>query len=355
MKITFVEPGASRHPVGGSLVVFEYANRLSALGHDVTLVFPVTPRLSDPLRRRLRLWSRFRRWRKSGEWKPAWFALSPAVKLAWVPSLAERHMPDGDVVIATVSEIVEPIDRLPARCGRKVYFAQIWRPELEPQVAKTWPVIVIARAMEEAAKAAGFDPVYIPNGLDRDSFRVDTPLADRAPRSICLLFNRAPHKAFKDAVAALEIVARRVGPLAITAFGVSERLADVPAWMAYEQLPSRARLREIYNGAAIFISPSLNEGWGLPACEAGLCGCALAVTDNQGHREFADPGRTALLSPPGDPAALADNIVRLIEDAALRERLNAALITTLTPFGWDEATVLMARTLEGALVAGSAR
>ncbi|MBO9709061.1 MAG: glycosyltransferase family 4 protein [Caulobacter sp.] len=348
MKITLVEPGASTHPVGGSLVVFEYANRLSALGHDVTILFPASTRLRDPLRRRLKLWSRFRRWGRTGQWKPSWFALSPKVKLVWARRINERWAPDGDVIVATVSEVIPAIEQLPTRCGRKVYFAQIWRPELEPQTAKAWPLIVIARAMEAAARGQGFSPVYIPNGLEHERFRIETPLAKRDPASICLLFNRAPHKAFGDAVAALERVRAQGHALDVTAFGITERLPEVPAWMAYEQLPSRDRLREIYNGAAIFVSSSLNEGWGLPACEAGLSGCALAITDNQGHREFAEPERTALLSPPGDPDALAANIVRLIQDPALRERLNAELRAGLAAFTWDHAVSEMARTLEAA-------
>ena len=39
MKISFVLPGVSRIPVGGFKMAFEYANRLSNRGHEVTLIF----------------------------------------------------------------------------------------------------------------------------------------------------------------------------------------------------------------------------------------------------------------------------------------------------------------------------
>jgi glycosyltransferase involved in cell wall biosynthesis len=349
LKITLVEPGASRHPVGGSLVVFEYANRLVALGHAVTIVFPVTTRRKEPFLKGLKLSSRFARWKRGGQWKPRWFSLDAKVRLVWARSITDGRIPDADVVVATVSEVVEAVAHLPARCGAKVYFAQIWRPELEPEIAKSWPLVVIARAMEAQAAAAGFHPVYIPNGLDRESFHIEQPLAARDPHSLCLLVNRAPHKGFPDAVRALEIVAASGVALKVTGFGTAARPDQLPPWMDYEQLPSRERLRALYNRSAIFISASLNEGWGLPACEAGLCGCALAVTENQGHREFAIHEQTALLSPPGQPEALAANVLRLIAEPGFRQSSNTALIATLAAFSWDESVERMAAVLAAAV------
>jgi len=52
-----------------------------------------------------------------------------------------------------------------------------------------------------------------------------------------------------------------------------------------------------------------------------LCGAALAATDIDGHREFAFHEKTALTSPVRTPAALAENVVRLIRDNDLRIQL----------------------------------
>ena len=52
-----------------------------------------------------------------------------------------------------------------------------------------------------------------------------------------------------------------------------------------------------------------------------LCGQAVACTDNRGFREMAIDGETALLSPVRDAQALANNIIRLIENDQLRYRL----------------------------------
>lgn len=69
------------------------------------------------------------------------------------------------------------------------------------------------------------------------------------------------------------------------------------------------------------VAPSHEEGWGLPACEALQCGCALVATDIGGHREFLRNGHNALLYPPGDIRALRAAVERLRTDEDLRVRL----------------------------------
>lgn len=53
-------------------------------------------------------------------------------------------------------------------------------------------------------------------------------------------------------------------------------------------------------------------------------GKAQVITDSAGIRDYAENGRTALLVPPADPAALAHAIERLLDERALRERLGQA-------------------------------
>jgi glycosyltransferase involved in cell wall biosynthesis len=51
---------------------------------------------------------------------------------------------------------------------------------------------------------------------------------------------------------------------------------------------------------------------------------AVVATDISGVSELVEDGVTGLLVPPGDPAALAAAIERLVRDPALRHRLGAA-------------------------------
>ena len=88
---------------------------------------------------------------------------------------------------------------------------------------------------------------------------------------------------------------------------------------------SEERLVALYNEAAVVAVPSLYEGFSLPAIEAQACGRPLVATTGGALPQVVGPdGETALLVPPGDAAALAAAIGRVLDDAALAARLGAA-------------------------------
>ena len=55
--------------------------------------------------------------------------------------------------------------------------------------------------------------------------------------------------------------------------------------------------------------------------EAAAMGVPAVVTDIRGCRQAVDDGESGLLVPPGDPAALAAALIRLLNDAGLRARM----------------------------------
>jgi glycosyltransferase involved in cell wall biosynthesis len=120
-------------------------------------------------------------------------------------------------------------------------------------------------------------------------------------------------------------------------FGINERPQDLPLWIVYHQQPTQEELRRIYNRASIFLGPSHSEGWGLPPCEAMMCGSAVVATDIGGHREFCVNEETALLVPAQDPAAMALAAARLIDDQVLRLRIAESGHRNIQKFTWEAA------------------
>jgi glycosyltransferase involved in cell wall biosynthesis len=59
------------------------------------------------------------------------------------------------------------------------------------------------------------------------------------------------------------------------------------------------------------------------AFQALACGTPLITGDTRGVRELLTDGESALLVPPGDPAALAAAMRRLAADPGLARRLGA--------------------------------
>lgn len=78
-------------------------------------------------------------------------------------------------------------------------------------------------------------------------------------------------------------------------------------------------LIDYYAEASVVVSPSLYEGFGLPAGEAMACGCAVISSDGGALPEVV--GDAGLLVPAGDSAALAVALERVLSDELLRKTL----------------------------------
>jgi len=93
-----------------------------------------------------------------------------------------------------------------------------------------------------------------------------------------------------------------------------------------------------YGRCDLFVFSSRGEGFGLPALEAMACGCALVTTDSGGVREFARDGGNCLMTPPNDPAPLAEAMQALVKDSACRARLAESGVRTARDY--DQEVVL---------------
>lgn len=67
-------------------------------------------------------------------------------------------------------------------------------------------------------------------------------------------------------------------------------------------------------GADIFVLPSLADPAPLVLPEAREAGCAIIATNVDGIPELLEGGQAGILVPPGDPARLAEELIRLIEE-----------------------------------------
>ena len=178
--------------------------------------------------------------------------------------------------------------------------------------------IVIAKWLQERVEKTGNTATIIQNGLDFDYFKLTVPIESRKPTEVAMLYHLQELKRCCDSMAALEIVKKQVPDLHVTMFGVPEKPKNLPEWYSYYQTPNKETHNAIYNNASIFIAASENEGWALPPAEAMQCGVALVCTDIGGFSDYAKNNETALTSPVYDVQALANNILRLIQNNSLR-------------------------------------
>lgn len=103
----------------------------------------------------------------------------------------------------------------------------------------------------------------------------------------------------------------------------------LPGFIDDDDLPA------VYSGAALFVFPSLYEGFGLPVLEAMACGAPVVTSNTASMPEVA--GDAALLVAPRDVAGLAAAVARVLHDERLRERLRGAGFARARQFSWKTA------------------
>ena len=96
-----------------------------------------------------------------------------------------------------------------------------------------------------------------------------------------------------------------------------------------------AALPALYRSAAVFVYPSLYEGFGLPPLEAMACGVPVICSTGGALREMA--GKAAALVEPGDTAGLASQMARLAGDTILRAAMRDKGLAHAARFRWHKA------------------
>ena len=106
-----------------------------------------------------------------------------------------------------------------------------------------------------------------------------------------------------------------------------EQVVRFPGFIDDDDLPV------VYSGAALFVFPSLYEGFGLPLLEAMACGVPVITSNISSMPEVA--GEAAMLVDPRDVDGLAAAIALVLRDEALRDRLRGAGIARAGQFSWE--------------------
>jgi len=94
-------------------------------------------------------------------------------------------------------------------------------------------------------------------------------------------------------------------------------------------------LSEIYASCDCFAFPSGTETLGNTALEALASGLPVAGILGGGVTEFLTQGQNALLSADGDKDAFAQNLISIMENAALRHTLSENGLKTANKRDWD--------------------
>jgi glycosyltransferase involved in cell wall biosynthesis len=356
VRISWVLPPDRGGGVGGYAVAYGYANRLSDLGHDVTVIhldpFPTVTSAATAIRwpKRLAEWLIRALPLRGGPGSA--YEPRPALRRVSRPRLSRRLVAGEDAVIATEWRTAGPVVGA-APSSRGFYFIQhheTWNGP-EGEVNDTWRLpltrIVIAEWLVDVARDLGALPVHlIHNAIDPERFHVAVAPEERRPTAVAMLWHHDPWKRSRDGLAALERARAALPDLTASVISRFPPPPDMPDWVTWHRNATPGQVAQVLNRSAIFLSPSEAEGWALPSAEALACGCALVSTDIGGVAAHAKAGDAALLAPVGDVPALAAAVVRLAEDRELRLALGRAGAALMREgYSWEAATTRLERIL----------
>ena len=341
MRVVFILPGPQVYLSGGVKVIFEYANRLANRGYNITVVFWCdTPKghlssLPLPLfaKKNLNIIRSY--------YHPRWFSLDSRINKKCVYSIDDRSIPDSDWVFATTVLTAEPVASLSKSKGRKGYVIQGFENWDVPDevVRKSYKlglanVVVSSWLKGIIEKEAPGSSFLISNPVDSGFFNEGI---ERRKNRVSVLYHENPVKGFEDAYKALQITKEIIPDLNVEAFGIYSRPNYLPDWLNYTRNASTEVLRKIYSSSQAYICASKGDGFGLTGLEALACGTALISTNYRGVREYAIDGNNALLSPVSSPEQLAENLVKVLKDSDLRERLGTSGERAASGRSWDIA------------------
>lgn len=190
----------------------------------------------------------------------------------------------------------------------------------------------------------------IPNGVDHSLFR-PFPAADLAglrrkyglPDQFVLYVGALePRKNLVNllrAHSALPVSLKKHYPLLLIGshgwsnseiLDLAQRLAPHVRLLGYAP---RQDLPLFFSAASLFAYPSWYEGFGLPALEAMACGRAVLTSADPALNELC--GDAALHAEAGDVPALTEKMRELLEDDALRKKLEKRAIQKAAEYSWQ--------------------
>ena len=141
---------------------------------------------------------------------------------------------------------------------------------------------------------------------------------------------------FKHADIAIEVLnnVNKVTPIhAIFVGELSRKVRMTFPFSSYLKIDDD-KLASLYSASDLFLFTSSIEGFALPPLEAMACGTPVVTTDCGGNRDYAIGDFNCLLCSPNDTMHLARNVISILKNAGLRDRLTEGGLVTAKNFTW---------------------
>lgn len=265
----------------------------------------------------------------------------------------------------TMAVIASSLTRTPAPVivSRRVDFApgKGWLSNWKYRHQAVKKIICVSEKIKEIMAESLGDPsrlVTIHSGIDPGRFAGE---GDRGflrrefslPEEVVLAGNTsavADHKDYFTFVDTAEILLSHDSRFRFFIIGDGPLYDTIAHYIASKNLSDRiimtgfrADIPRLLPGLDIFLMTSKTEGLGTTVLDAFACRVPVVATDAGGIPEMVENGVTGLLAPVGTPGSLAEQVLRILREPGLRDRLIANAAERLNAFSKHQTAL---KTLE---------
>ncbi len=266
-----------------------------------------------------------------------------------------RTHPSADIIHNT---FYLPHGLAPTRGAKRIVTVHDMIPELLPGTRRRLDLLTLKRRYVDSAdhvicvsEATRRDllRVYpevtapisvVHHGVDSRFMPGSDPLPDLPEKYILMVGNRSQYKDGAVLFRAFGQVAREVPDIQLVCIGGGPFSREERSILEEQGISSRVRqdvlsdprMPAAYSNAQAFVFPSRFEGFGLPALEAMACGAPTILADATSLPEVG--GDAALYFPVNDADALAETLLRLLDDPGLAQDLSTRGLERAGAFTW---------------------
>ena len=309
---------------GGAKIFFEYANRLSSLGHNICITSKVPP--------------------------PDWYKIN-APWIIYEGQIPEFRITFPDAVFSmfwtltpTVLAINSPVKILLEQGDPTIYepekFSQNQIQFMDECYLSPIRIFTVSKNLKRIIKERyEREAFYIPNGIDVNLFKPIPTKNNEIPIILLVGADEIYFKGFKEVFEALQMLRNK-------GYKFKVRQVTQTGKVIYNfdreiiKKPPQEELAYLYATSDIFVSGSYFETFHLPPIEAMASGTAVITTDNGGI-EYCINGVNSLIVPPKDPLAMARAIEKLLLDKELRNKLAEEGLKTARNYSWGRIIKLV--------------
>ena len=146
-------------------------------------------------------------------------------------------------------------------------------------------------------------------------------------------------------VPGVELVIAGSGPKQKTWEKLTKKLKLDQKVKFYGYVTEREKIK-IFQKAWVFVNPSFVEGWGVTSIEASACGTPVVASNVPGLRDSVLDGKTGFLFEYDNVERLAEKLVKILKDEALRTKLGKNGLNWAKNFSWDKSAAKTLKILE---------